>query len=306
MQPTNQATNQQVPQGNVAGGQTPAQGYTPGQTPAPAQGYAPGQTSAPAQGYTPGQTPAPAQGYTPGQTPGQVPPQSTITGPPASPSDDFTHVYQTGNFGKHFGKVNTTRGKRYVIVHGVLSLFMIVFTIVAAVMMKHYLPAAIKNPLLGVSWACAVCDGLSTGVALYFMWKLSTLTHPLRTLMVMRTFATFSMVMNIFFFMIGIFSAILKEKEFVELTDKEIGFLKAIYAVIAVLMFLKIFTSTSFIFQWWSCCPACPTACSCFAPYCIYEEGEELAPGVPNSIGVQNIMVVGMGAAAAAQRMNRM
>lgn len=139
--------------------------------------------------------------------------------PRSSPDDDFTEVYRTGNFGTHFGRVNVKRGKRWTMVHGILSCAMFVFTLAATIMMKSFTNEVIRSMLFAFSWMAAVGDCLTAIAAWFLIWRLSTLRNPLTMLIVLRFAAAFNIVFNVFFFMVGLFGLLLQEKDFVSLTS---------------------------------------------------------------------------------------
>lgn len=262
--------------------------------------------------YTPGQQQPNATGqgqhYPQGHQYAAHVPQSSIQGdmppgpvPCGNPSADFGDVYRTGNFGEHFGKVNFPRAKRWLLAHGILSFFMFVFTLAATIMMRDYTNTVFKDMLLAFTWMAALLDWMLFASAAFFLFKLSTLRNPLTTLMVMRTFSALTFALNLFFFLVGLLGLLINNADFVRLTSKEVGFLKFIFVVITILMAAKIVTSYSFVFLWWKN----RDCCHCFAGYCVFEEGDELAPGVANSAGTENIIAFGQAAAAFGEAMNR-
>jgi len=66
-------------------------------------------------------------------------------------------------------------------------------------------------------------------------------------------------------------------------------------------MAIKIVTSSAFVFLWWGC----PGCCHGLSPYCVFDQGEELAEGVANSSGALKVMAVGHVAAAVGSEMQR-
>lgn len=208
----------------VPGQKYQIQGSAPQQTPA-----IPGQNSQPLQSQTQDKPRRESQNQGQIQAltelhhacPTQGAPNSKCCDSPrrASPDDDFTEVYHTGNFGTHFGRLNVERGKKWTMVHGALSCAMFVFTLAATIMMSSYTKEVIRSILFAFSWMAAINDCFTTIAAWFLIWRLSKLKNPLTTLVLLRFSAAFNIVFNAFFFLVGLLGVTVQEKNFLTITS---------------------------------------------------------------------------------------
>ena len=202
----------------------------------------------------------------------------------------YEDVYRTGNFGIRIGRVNLTRGKRWLMAHAACALFMFVFTLIATVLLKHFTVAVFKNFVLGYSWAASLLGVSSAALGAYFFLRLPMLSHPYAVLMTFRFLAVFNWIANLAFgWLFTILIALADKEKFVGLSDTGIGFLKAVCVGITIIMILEMVISFAFVFAWWGFCPAFPDLCKCCAESCVYDQGQEIAPGVldpPSSLKI--------------------
>jgi len=312
----------------------------PGQANVPGQTYIPGHTGIPGQTYVCGQTGIPSQGYPPGQTgywlpattgqtgflgqasfpQGQVLPggqlqnQQVLAGqtghgsvyPPSNCAQagqpDLDVIYRTGNFGKNYGKVNIGRGKKWVVIHAVLTCLMIILTTLAMMRMKYFSDGvSFKKYLVMLPCLCCLSDVLACSIAGYFMWRLSSLGNPYRFYMILRIFAIIDICLNLNFIVVGPLSALIYKNYFIVPSGgstpegsgwgddgsggghaKLVVATKTIYGFITLLMLIKVFVAHSYVFSWWGYLPGGGSMCACCAPCCIMEESSGLAPGVDN------------------------
>ena len=196
----------------------------------------------------------------------------------------YEDMYRTGNFGVLLGKVNSTRAKRWLLVHASCTTLMFLLTITGSSLLKYYIPHPFfKSAILGYTWTASSLGVISAAVGAYFFWRLPMLSRPFALLMIFRLLVVLNWIVNLSFgwvFTIVIVNA--GEEMFFGLSKSGIGFLKFTYAVITILMLVECVVSHAFVFHWWNCCSGFPDVCKCCSPWCVYDKGEEIAPGVPN------------------------
>lgn len=191
----------------------------------------------------------------------------------------YEKVYRTGNFGEKLGMVNQENGLRWMKIHTACMALMFIFNIIGSVMLKYYYGINIlSNLAMGLTWAIWVLGASCAAVGLYFFMNLKTLRRPFALFMTMRFFAIFTwtaVLLGITFVLI-----ILGSKKNMLGTESEIAGMKTIYSFIAIIMILEMVISFMFV-----CGPSCADICKicmCCEMYCIYSEGQEIAPGVAN------------------------
>lgn len=208
-------------------------------------------------------------------------------------------MYRTGNFGEKYGKVNTDRGKKWVAIHTFLTSLMLVFTCLGMLKMKHLSDlVTYKKYLVTLPCLCTVSDVFTCIFAAFFMWQLQNLSNPYRSYIILRVLAFIDVVLNINFIIVGsLLTLIVKEQFTVSAEDYWLGgesymvlqakmasVTKTYYAIITVLMIVKVFVAHSYVFSWWGYLPGFPSLCVFWAPCCIMEESSgALAPGAENS-----------------------
>ena len=196
-----------------------------------------------------------------------------------SGKNTYEDIYRSGNFGIALGKVNTNIGKRWILVHAIISSLVLILTISGNVLLKKYYTVSVLDDLaIAFTWCISILSLISTVIGLYLFRNLKVIGYPYRFLMALRFSAVFT---NVFILFAVIFVAIIlaskTEKAFIG--ETEASGIKANYGLMMLLFIFGMFSNTAFSCN--ACGGACCNDCGC-GEWCIYSEGEELAPGVPN------------------------
>ena len=146
-------------------------------------------------------------------------------------------------------------------------------------MLKYYYGINILSELaMGFTWAIWALGASCAAVGLYFFMKLKTLRRPFALFMTVRFLAIFTwtaILLGITFVLI-----ILNSRRNMLGTESDIAGMKTIYSFIAIIMILELVIS--FMFVCGASCAEICNMCMCCEMYCIYSEGQEIAPGVAN------------------------
>ena len=196
-----------------------------------------------------------------------------------SGKNTYEDIYRSGNFGIALGRVNTKIGKQWILVHAIISSLILTLTISGNVLLKKYYTVSVLDDLaIAFTWCISILSLISTVIGLYLFQNLKGIGYPYRILMTLRFSAIFT---NVFILFAVIFVAIIlaskTEKAFIG--ETEATGIKANYGLMMILFIFGMFSNTAFSCN--ACGGACCNDCGC-GEWCIYSEGEELAPGVPN------------------------
>ena len=196
-----------------------------------------------------------------------------------SGKNTYEDIYRSGNFGIALGRVNTNIGKRWMLLHAIISSLILILTISGNVLLKKYYTVSILDDLaIAFTWCISILSMISTIIGLYLFQNLKVIGYPYRILMTLRFSAVFT---NIFILFAVIFVAVIlaskTEKAFIG--ETEATGIKANYGLMMILFIFGMFSNTAFSCN--ACGGACCNDCGC-GQWCIYSEGEELVPGVPN------------------------
>ena len=203
------------------------------------------------------------------------------TQPPSTQELGYEDVYRGGNFGLTLGKVNQGRGLKWAFTHFGLSVLMLILTIVGtALLVEYYNSNVLRSLAIGFTWSNSLFGVLSGVSAVFFFRRLTKLRRPYAFLMLVRFMAIFNWVFLLFsIIFVPIIIASKGEKAFSASTGT-VAVIKAIYIIIVAAVVIELVVSFSFVCSpsWSDACDSC----SCCGACCIYKEGEEIAPGIPN------------------------
>ena len=203
------------------------------------------------------------------------------TQPTATQELAYEDVYRGGNFGVTLGKVNQGRGLKWAFTHLGLSVLMLLLTIVGtALLVEYYNSNILRSLAIGFTWSNSLFGVLSAASAVFFFRRLTKLRRPYAFLMLVRFMAIFNWVFLLFsIIFVPIIIASKGEKAFTASTQT-VAVIKAAYILLVAAVAIELVVSFSFVCSpsWSDACDSC----SCCGACCIYTEGDEIAPGIPN------------------------
>jgi len=197
----------------------------------------------------------------------------------------YLDEYRVGNFGVTLGKLDLGIGKRWNLVLCVSSLLSLVLTICGHIVLsKNTVSNSIIIELaLAFTWCTCILTILLTLSLFYINRKLPSLNHPYAVLIWTRFIAIFNCIFISFtMIFVGIIIGIPSDnKTYVNRGEDNASVaVKAIYALLLIIdfvIFIGSCTVTSSV-----ACAVCCDELSCCGHWCMYGEGTELAPGVPD------------------------
>jgi len=197
----------------------------------------------------------------------------------------YEEVYRTGNFGIVLGKLNIRLARKWMIAHSICTLAIFILTIIGTILLnKFYTGGTFTNIVLSITYLSSIFGVSSAAVGGYFFWNMKILSRPYAVFMTLRFLAIINWVfvfIGIFLVLVVIVSANNPKNRYVWIaTSSEIAASKAIYIIMLILMLVEMVVSFTFVSS-----PGCSDVCnecSCCGPCCMYEAGEEIAPGVAN------------------------
>lgn len=209
--------------------------------------------------------------------------EQVITTQPNSQQQPVTYedTYRTGNFGITIGKVSQTRGLKWALVHMGLTVIMLLLTVIGtALLAEYYNSNVLRGLAVGFTWSNSIVGVLSGILAVFFFRRLTRMKRPYAFLMAVRFMAIINWVLLLFSLVfVPIIIASKGEKAF-SASGATIAVIKTVYILFVAALAVEMVVSFSFVCSpvWSDACDSC----SCCGACCIYTEGEEIAPGVPN------------------------
>ena len=207
--------------------------------------------------------------------------QVITTQPKSQQPITYEDTYRAGNFGITLGKVSRTRGLKWALVHMGLTVLMLLLTVIGTALLAEYYNSKILRGLaVGFTWSNSIIGVLSGVLAVFFFRRLTTMRRPYAFLMTVRFMAIINWVLLLFSLVfVPIIIASKREKAF-SASSATTAAIKAVYILFVAALAVEMIVSFSFVCSpgWSDACDSC----SCCGACCIYTEGEEIAPGVPN------------------------
>ena len=185
--------------------------------------------------------------------------------------DNYDDVYRTGNFGMFFGKINRSRGFKWMYAHLFLTSLILFFTIIITGLLNGYFRYNMGKTcdvILGFLWTNSLI-GLISGLSnFYFIRNYDKLQKPLRFLLLVRFFAILNFTALCMSFLIG---TLLLDAKYDGVATTPTVMTKLVFSIIYIIIDIEMVVMLSF-----ACIPNCQGCCC--PKYCVFEEGEYLAP----------------------------